>query len=190
MNRIPWRALRSVYRRYSLWWLTFRKLGLPFLGFPKDKNKVITALISLCLSLSHPPSLFSSLSHFLTLPVSLLCLILPHGVMGLVTQSMFAQDKMKRNTHNWDWEHTVPPLVSLQWRISLFYVHSPSSVRNIDLYRAGNGFGWVGCIYSWCWVNVFLWGNARLSGAVISPELTPILIGSSRVGSLTLLIWL
>lgn len=62
-NRIPWCALHSVYRRYSLWWLTFRKLGLPSLGFPKDKNKVIAALISL----SHPPSLISSLSHFLTL---------------------------------------------------------------------------------------------------------------------------
>lgn len=61
-NRIPWRALRSVYRRYSLWWLTFRKLGLPSLGFPKDKNKVIGALISLRLSLAPSLAVFFSFS--------------------------------------------------------------------------------------------------------------------------------
>lgn len=59
------------YRRFSLWWLTFRKLGLPSLGFPKDKNKVIAALISLSLSLSLTPSFavffltfLLSLSHY------------------------------------------------------------------------------------------------------------------------------
>lgn len=67
MNRIPWRALRSVYRRYSLWWLTFRNLGLPSLGFPKDKNKVIAALISLSLSPSLAVFFSFSLSYSLCL---------------------------------------------------------------------------------------------------------------------------